>query len=81
MAITVLAILFLALIVGVALLGYKTIVAAKNPPGEANLEKCSLCRNKFDKRSLVERQIGDYRLLYFCRECILKLYQDLGISN
>ena len=81
MAITILACLFLFGIVTIALVGYKFIITQKNLPEERNLEKCTVCRKKFDKSLLVERQIGDYKLLFFCRECVLKLYADLGLKN
>jgi hypothetical protein len=81
MAITILAVLFLFVIVAVAIVGYKFIITQKNLPQEQNVEKCTLCKRKFDKALLIERMIGDYKLLYFCRECVVKLYADLGLKN
>ena len=81
MVITVLAIAFLIIIGFIAFLGYKTVISAKTNPEEINMEKCSICRQKIEKSQLIERQIGDYKLLYFCRECVMKLYADLGLKN
>lgn len=81
MAITILAILFLLFIVTIAAVGYKFIITQKKLPQELNVEKCTLCKRKFDKALLIERQIGDYKLQYFCRECVVKLYADLGLKN
>ena len=74
-------VLFLFFIVLSAFLGYRLLGKGTTTPEEANLEKCSICRQKFDKSQLVLRQIGDYKLFYFCRECVLKLYADMGLKN
>ncbi len=81
MAVTVLAVLFLAIMVVIAVVGYKTVIRQRSVPQDADLEKCAICRQSFDKEKLILRQIGDYKLLYFCSDCILKLYADLGIKN
>ncbi len=82
MTVSILAVTFLILIGFVAYVGYKTIIRqGPKSPEELNTEKCSVCRERFSKDQLVERQIGDYKLLYFCRNCILGLYGDLGIKN
>ncbi len=81
MAVTVLAILFLIMIGFIALIGYKTIIKGGPAKEELNVEKCSICRNRFEKNLLMLRQIGDYKLLYFCKECVMKLYADLGLKN
>jgi hypothetical protein len=39
-------------------------------------DKCSICREQFSKDMLVEREIGDYKLLYFCGDCIQGLSSD-----
>ena len=81
MIITVLAIAFLVLVGFITFVGYKAVIQRTQSSSELNVEKCSLCREKFDTKDLVMRQVGDYKLLYFCRECILKLYGDLGLKN
>ncbi|MBI1807183.1 MAG: hypothetical protein HYR76_09055 [Ignavibacteria bacterium] len=81
MAVTVLAALFLFALVLTAFFGYKYLGKKTTAPENINNEKCSICRQKFEKKMLIERQIGDYKLLYFCRECIVRLYADLGIKN
>lgn len=82
MAVTILAIAFLALVGFVAFIGYKTVI--RRDPSDTmikNSERCAICRQRFEKHLLVERQIGDYKLLYFCDTCILSLYGDLGRKN
>ena len=81
MAITVLAVAFLIIIGFIAIIGYSSVIRRSNYPETLNNEKCAICRESFDKKELVERQIGDYKLLYFCRKCILQLYTDLGLKN
>lgn len=81
MTITVLAVAFLLLILFVAGVGYKVIMHRGLSLNETDIQKCSICRNTFDRSSLVERQIGDYKLMYFCRECVMKLYADIGTKN
>jgi len=81
MSVTILAVFFLLVIVVVAFFGSRLLSKQSVKPGEADQEKCSVCREKFGKSELVLREIGDYKLLYFCRECILKLYADMGIKN
>lgn len=81
MIVTILAIAFLILIGFVAFIGYKTVF--RRGPGEipTNSEKCAICRERFDKQLLIERQILDYKLLYFCKKCILSLNHDVGMGN
>jgi hypothetical protein len=81
MIVTALAILFLVLLTLAAYGGYRVLGRATRAPGEAATEKCSVCRERFPVSELVVRQIGDYKLMHFCKKCILSLYQDLGLRN
>ncbi len=81
MTITVLASIFIVVVLLVALLGFKAVIRQGKSPEEMNLEKCSLCGQKLNKASLLERQVGDYKLLYFCAPCINKLHNDLISKN
>jgi len=81
MVITLLAILFLAVIAFIAVAGYRFVIRASSPHQSVETEKCAVCRKDVDKHHLIMRQVGDYKVLYFCRDCILKLYTDLGIKN
>ena len=76
MIITILAILFLILIVGITFFGRVFLFQKPGNAEDVNSEKCSICRDKFPKASLVERQIGDYKMLYFCKKCVEKLGED-----
>lgn len=79
MIVTVLAVSFLCLIGFVAYIGYKTVIRKASPTKEElATEKCSICRERLAKELLVEREIGDYKLLYFCRKCVLGLAADLN---
>ncbi len=79
MIVTVLAVSFLCLVGFVAYIGYKTVIRSASPTKEElATERCTICRERMAKELLVERQIGDYKLLYFCRTCILGLNADLG---
>ena len=81
MVVTVLAIAFLILLLLVAVVGYKAIIKQGKPPQDLNKERCSICREQFLKTQLVERPIGDYKLLFFCGSCITKLHTDLVSKN
>lgn len=81
MAVTVLALLFLAGIGAVAVVGYRLMFRRNVLHDTEQLEKCSICRQKFERDELVLRQVGDTRLLFFCRNCIVGLYSELGIRN
>ncbi|HTR81614.1 MAG TPA: hypothetical protein VMM58_08285 [Bacteroidota bacterium] len=76
MIISILALLFLLMLVAIAFYGYGFMMKPARAPGEENTERCELCRERFEKKKLVERQIGDSKLLYFCERCILQLYDD-----
>lgn len=81
MTVTVLAIGFLVVIVVIALFGFKAVIKQGKSPEDLNKEKCSLCRMQFNKSMLIERQVGDYRVHYFCPECIAKLHDEMVRKN
>ena len=81
MIVTVLAVAFLVIIGFIAFFGYKAFIQGAPTAEEQSTEKCEVCRRRFDKDGLLLREIGDYKLLYFCRECVLKLYADLGLKD
>ncbi len=80
MIVTVLAILFLILILATAFVGTR-MIQKKSAAAAADTEKCSLCGAVHPKKELILRQVGDYRLLFFCRTCIVKLATDAGVTN
>lgn len=81
MTVTILASVFLALLLALALVGFKA--ATRRPPSADDLstEKCSVCRSKISKAQLIERQVGDHTLLYFCAACIKSLHDELVRRN
>ncbi len=81
MIVSVLAIAFLVIVAFVAFIGYKAVILRGSKAVDQRNERCSICREQFDKNDLLLRQVGDYRLLYFCRSCIMQLYADLGLKN
>jgi hypothetical protein len=81
MAVTILAVLFLLLVTAIAVAGYRMFRKGGTPQAGVDTQLCSLCRSPFETQLLVERQVGDYRHLHFCRECILGLVSDLGLKN
>jgi hypothetical protein len=56
--------------------GWGIVVRRGHDGGSGGMTACSICRKTFSRDLLVEREIGDYKLLYFCNECIEKLYGD-----
>ncbi len=76
MIVTILASLFLVLLVGVIFYGYGFIMkSAKNRGAEAT-ERCILCKTAYAKGQLVERVIGDSRIIFFCKKCIADLAKE-----
>jgi len=81
MTITILAVVFLLIILTVAVLGFKAVIRQGRSPDDINREKCSLCRLTFNKAQLIERQVGDQRLFHFCHACVSSLYTELVSKN
>jgi beta-lactamase regulating signal transducer with metallopeptidase domain len=77
MTLTVLAVVFLLLILVVVFVGQRFLSQKTESLKATNQEQCAVCRNTYEKSQLVERQIGDYKILYFCKQCIEGLYTDL----
>lgn len=81
MTVTILASIFLAIMLLIAFIGFKVGAKTPKPTEDLYVEKCALCRRKFNKGTLIERQVGDYKLLYFCPECITGLHNELIRKN
>ena len=79
MVVTILAILCFIVLGLITVAGYKAVIrgtGAASAPEDT--EKCAICRQPYRKKEMVERQIGDYKLLYFCTDCIARLAADAG---
>lgn len=81
MTVTVLAVIFLAAILAISLFGFKAVIRQGKRPEDVNKERCSLCRQMFPKSQLIERQIGDTRVFFFCPSCITKMHNELTSKN
>jgi hypothetical protein len=81
MALTIGAVVLLVGLIFLVYYGYTIGIKKSTQPGEENLLKCSLCLKRFDRSQLVERQVGDSRLFYFCETCIQSLHQKLDARN
>lgn len=81
MTITILAIVFLLLLLVLAYAGQKLLTQKTQSLRETNQVQCTVCRNAFDTKQLIERQVGDHTILYFCRQCIESLYADVQSVN
>jgi hypothetical protein len=81
MTISILAVLFLAVILVVSLVGFRAIIRQRKAPEDINKEKCSICRTQFNRSQLIERQVGDHRLLHFCQSCITSLHNEIISKN
>lgn len=78
---TFLAIGFVVLLIGSILYGFGIVM--RRPPFQDELETeiCMICRKRLRKKDLVEREVGDYKLMYFCGECIENLHADAMRRN
>lgn len=81
MTISILAVLFLATILAVSFVGFRFIIRQGKSPEDTNKEKCSICRTQYNRSQLIERQVGDYRLLHFCQSCIISLHNEVVSKN
>ena len=81
MSVTILAIIFIIGLLIISLLGYRGIIKRGKPVGNINEERCTLCGKQFNRAQMVERQIGDYRLYYFCSSCIADLHHEMISKN
>jgi hypothetical protein len=81
MTLTILAAIFLGITIAVALLGFRAVITQGKSPSELNKEKCSICRSAFPKSELVERQVGDVRVLHFCHSCITSLNMEMQMKR
>lgn len=74
---SVLAIAFVILLLILVLYGFGIVMRRPPSANELPTESCSLCRRQIDKKLLIERQVGDSRVFYFCAECIQQLYEEV----
>ena len=77
MTLSILAVLFLVFLMAIAVYGYGFMMKPTRPTGEEHIEQCFLCRKKRNRADLIERTVGDYKVVYFCSDCIRKLNDDL----
>lgn len=77
--VTTLAIIFVLALVGTIFYGFSIVM--KRPPTEEELhtDRCSICSQRFRKELLIERPIGDYKILYFCAECVKGLVEEMKL--
>jgi len=78
MTVTILALLLLVSFLLVAVVGIRLIQKKTREQSGNRLERCAICRRPFDPSAMIMREVGDYRLLWFCRECVKKLAEDLS---
>jgi hypothetical protein len=76
MIVTLLASLFLIMLVGVIFYGYGFVMKSTNKQGAENARYCMICNTPHEKGQLVERVIGDSRVVYFCKRCITRLAEE-----
>jgi hypothetical protein len=77
---TFLAIAFIILLLVAIYYGYGIVIRKPPSSNELNTETCSLCRRRVERKLLVERQVGDSRLFYFCPDCIQGLHAEVQRS-
>ncbi len=78
MTLSILAVLFLLMLVAIIFYGYGFIMRSTKPVPQNNIEPCAICKRQFERQQLVEREIGDSKLIYFCKACVVRLYDDVS---
>ena len=81
MTISILALLFLATILAIAFIGFRFIIRQGRAPDDIARERCSICRTQYNRSQLIERQVGDHRVLHFCQSCIISLHNEVISKN
>ncbi len=82
MVVTILAILCFIVLGFITVAGYRAIIRGSGgEQAPQDPEKCAVCRQPYPKTEMIERQIGDYKLLYFCRDCIGTLAADASAGR
>ena len=76
MALTIGAVILLIGLMFLIYYGYTVGVRRSVKPGREHLQKCSLCLQSFERSKLIERQVGDSKLFYFCEECVKNLSEE-----
>lgn len=74
---TYLGIAFILALLGLILYGFGFVMRRPSDGSPSDSTKCAICRLPFKRDQLVERQVGDSKLLSFCPSCILNLHDDL----
>jgi hypothetical protein len=78
MTLSILAVFFLLMLVAIIFYGYGFIMRSTKPVLQNNIEPCTICKRQFERQQLVEREIGDSKLIYFCKACVVRLYDDVS---
>jgi len=81
MTVTILALVFIIFVLGITIFGFKAVIKQGKAPGDLHKERCSICREQFVKSQLIEREVGDHRVYFFCPSCINKLHGELVSKN
>jgi hypothetical protein len=76
-----LSILFLLFIIISVFYGWGIIMRRTSRTGEEGMGTCSVCRKKMSREKLLTREIGDYKILYFCGDCVRGLWKELEPEN
>ena len=69
----------LVLLLLFVLYGFGIIIQKPKRKDEIDLIPCDICRRSYTKDQLAEREVGDSRVLYFCRECIQSLSDQMRV--
>lgn len=77
MALTIGAIILLIGLIYLIYYGYSVAVKKTSRPGEEQFVRCTICQGRFDPSTVVEKQLGDSKLYYFCDECVEELHQAM----
>lgn len=75
--VTFLSVSFLIFLVSLIFYGYGFIVTSSKSKEDVEMEKCTVCNFKFEKKEMILRQVGDFKLIYFCKNCIQNLSEEV----
>jgi hypothetical protein len=76
-----LTILFLLFILISVFYGWGIVMRRTSRSGGEETGTCSVCRKKIPLEKLLSREVGDYKILYFCGDCVRGLWRELEPEN
>jgi hypothetical protein len=77
MTVTILALLFLAAVLGITFAGYRLIIRQRNSNLSGELNTCSICHRSLPANQLIAREHDGAHPFIVCHECINGMHAQI----